>query len=102
MERIISSQWLIAILKEYPNHRVVFSPIRHSEYTVEFHMKKGVWSYQGDELLYSLVDYIDSIPEYDQIGRSMCNGYANDAEDPTWLVTAAVWMRYDNVLVIMG
>lgn len=90
------------ILVQYPDHIVSFSPIRHSEYSIEFHLINNVWEYQGDRLLFSIVSPISDIPKSNFRDRAMCNGYTEGSHEADWLVTAAVWMRYDNVLVIMG
>lgn len=102
MQQIITTHWLRDVLDGYwTKQQVVFSPIRHSEYTVEFHRISGKWVYEDNEILHYLAMPITDIPEYDQIGRGMCNGYEQDAEDPTWLFTAIVYMREDGILVIM-
>lgn len=104
MHQIVTSKWLMDVFREYPNHQVVFSPIRHSEYTVDFHMKNGIWYHEyGDKLLHSLIQYKDNIATvYGKWLQKSCNGYANDADEPTWLITAAVYMREDNILIIMA
>jgi hypothetical protein len=91
------------ILSLYYTHTVTgnevrFGPIRHSEYTIEFHLIEGKWNIEGNDLIYS--DVREKY-EYEDSYNTNVNGYVNESE-ATHVLTIAAYIAEDGVLTIMS
>jgi hypothetical protein len=90
------------ILSLYYTHTVTgsevrFGPIRHSEYTIEFHLIDGKWNIEGETLIYS--DVREKF-EYEDSYNTNVNGYVNEST-ATHVLTIAAYVC-DGVLTIMS
>ena len=80
---------LNTLLSLHTGNEVRFGPIRHSEYTIEFHLIDGFWNIEGENLIYS------DAREKNEYDYNYINGYVNETQPATHILTIAAYICDD-------